>query len=191
MSDADKSPDDLRREIDSLKQELAAERDARKCAEAKMNEQLRLFRSVLDGVPMLVYVKDDKNNIVYVNEPAAAARGLPCEEIEGKSTYEIYPDDAAHYYEDDLSVIRSGQAKVGIVEQVMSHSGEKRWVSTSKFPWHDADKNIIGVLVTASDITDIVRQQDQRDSLMSAVAKALEQQRRILFASLQRTAGLS
>jgi len=153
---------------------LEAERSARTGMEAVLKERERQFTAILDGLPMHVFVKDDKNNILYVNEQAAIARGLTRDKMEGQSTYDIYPDDAASYYANDLEVMRSGQAKVGIVEQELSANGEKRWVSSAKFPWRDRSGKIIGILVTASDITDLVRAQDQKDSLMSAVAKALE-----------------
>lgn len=164
----------LQAELESLKAQLTQEREARQLLQAALDDERRRFASVLDTMPALVFIKDDKNNIIYLNQPAADGRGMKKEELEGRSTYEIYPDDAAHYFEDDLRVIKSGEAKIGIVEQVLSSTGEKRWVSTSKIPWRDANGKITGVIVTAYDITETVRQQDQRDSLMAAVAKALE-----------------
>lgn len=161
-------------EIETLKAELERERQARRDLERRLLDDKNWFLSILDALPAFIWVKDDKNNIIYVNKRAAEARGLTREELEGRSTYEIYPDDASAYFEDDLIVIKSGKAKEAIIEQILSSSGEKRWVSTSKFPWHNDIDNTEGVLVTAHDITELVRQQDQRDSLMTAVAKALE-----------------
>lgn len=168
------SETDQSAEIAALKAELQKEKEARQAAEERLEEETRKFHSVLDGIPNLIYVKDPQNNIVYLNQPAADGRGLKREDMEGRSTYEFYPDDAARYFEDDLEVIKSEMPKVGIVEQLLTSTGEKRWVSTSKFPWRDKNGKVVGVLVTAADITDLVRQQDQRESLMSAVAKALE-----------------
>ncbi len=181
-------PPELADKLKKLEDALAEERACRAELEAqlellkekntglekKLGDEKRLFDSVLDGIPMLVFVKDDQNNIVYVNKPAADSRGKRKDELEGKSTYDLYPDDAAHYYEDDLEVIKSGLPKTGIVEQIVTANEEKRWVRTSKFPWYDESGKIRGVLVTATDITEIVRQQDQREGLMASVAKALE-----------------
>lgn len=174
MKDSKKETSEQAEEIEALKDQLAQERSLRQAAEEKLFQETRRFQTVLDGMPSYVYIKDDQNKIVYINKPAADSRGLPREEMEGRSTYEFYPDDAARYYEDDLEVIRNDRPKLGIVEQVLSSSGEKRWVNTSKIPWRNSEGKIVGVLVVASDITDLVRQQDQRESLMSAVAKALE-----------------
>lgn len=161
-------------ELESLKEELAAERALRIKAEETLAADRLNFYSVLDGLPIMVFVKDSTNNIIYVNEPAAHARGMKREELEGRSTYDVYPDEGASYFADDLEVMTTGKPKLGIIEQTLSSSGEKLWVNTSKFPWRDKDGKIIGVLVTAFDITDLVKKQDQKDSLMSAVAKALE-----------------
>ncbi|MBX9690519.1 MAG: PAS domain S-box protein [Candidatus Obscuribacterales bacterium] len=169
-----KASSDLEAEIESLKAALAKEQELRLQAEAALSEEQRRINSVLDGLPVLVFIKDDKNNIVYLNIAAAESRGLPRDAMIGKSTYELYPDDAARYYEDDLAVIESNESRIGIVEQIQADSGEKRWVSTSKHPWRNAEGKNIGVLVTSSDITELVKQQSERDTLMSSVAKALE-----------------
>lgn len=165
---------EAQKQMEALKSELAHERAARRQAEEKLLEEEGRFSSILDGLPLLVFVKDDKNNIVYLNQTAADSRGVRKEDMEGRSTYELYPDDAARYFQDDLEVIKSATPKIGIIEQVPTLTGEKRWVNTSKFPWRDKEGKIKGVLVTAFDITDIVHQQDERESLMTSVAKALE-----------------
>ena len=161
-------------ELESLKAELERERQLRIKAEERLAEEKKLFLSLLDVMPAFVFIKDDKNNIVYANQKAAESRGLSRQELEGRSCFEVYPDDAAHYFEDDLKVIKSGKPMEGIIEQVLTESGEKRWVSTSKFPWINPRDKANWVLVAAHDITELVRQKDHSDSLMAAVAKALE-----------------
>lgn len=161
-------------EIESLRAELKNERALRAAAEQKLLDERKRFDDILDALPSLIYIKDDKNNIVFVNQTAADSRGLGRAEMEGKSCYEIFPDDGAKYFEDDLEVLQTGIPKTGIIEQLLSRTGEKRWVCTSKLPWLDRMQGNAGVLVVAFDITDLVRQQDQRESLMAAVAKALE-----------------
>ena len=43
---------------------------------------------------------------------------MPVEKIEGKSTYDLFPDLADKYYLDDLEVINSKKPKTGIIEQM-------------------------------------------------------------------------
>jgi PAS domain S-box-containing protein len=168
---------DLAREIESLKEALAAERAQRAEIEAKLNALAKkklCFLSVVNSLPMHVVLKDDKNTMLFINQAGAAARGLTVQEMEGRSVFEIFPDDAARFLTDDLEVIRTGKPKLEIVQQILSSTGEKNWISSSKFPWKDDSGKTIGVLVLATEVTDLVRQQDQTDSLMTAVARALE-----------------
>ncbi|HEV7517643.1 MAG TPA: PAS domain-containing protein [Thermoanaerobaculia bacterium] len=105
--------------------------------------------TILNSVPALIWYKDDKNNIVRVNRLAAQWAGLPQSQMEGRSTYELYPDEAESYYQDDLEVIRSGQPKLGIFEPIAGPGGEKHWVRTDKIPYRNADGEVIGVIVFA------------------------------------------
>ncbi len=162
------------KEIELLRAELEKERALRAAAELQLKDERKRFDDILDALPAFIFIKDDKNNVIYINQMAAEGRGLERAEMEGKSCYELYPDDGSKYFEDDQEVLLTGAPKTGIIEQILSRSGEKRWVSTSKMPWQDSQSGRRGVLVVAFDITDIVRQQDQRESLMAAVAKALE-----------------
>jgi len=75
------------------------------------------------------------------------------EDIVGKTAYELFPDEADHYYEDDLEVMKSGKPKLGIVEQLQISSGEKIWVQTDKVPYRDEQDNITGLIVFVIDIT--------------------------------------
>src|SRR5262245_16777095 len=84
--------------IEALRKLLEQERSARQRLETKLAESSYEFRSILNTSPALFWLKDTKNNIVYANAAAAAAMGCTPEEIEGRSTYELYPDEAASYY---------------------------------------------------------------------------------------------
>lgn len=164
----------LMQEIEKLRQELAAERAAHEETREALKEERRRFKAIIDTLPVHVVIKDDKNNLLYVNEHAARMRGMPRDKIEGRSTYEIFPDDAARLYASDLEVIKSGKPLPEAIQQVMSFSGQKSWINSSKWPWYDKNGKIAGVIIVASEITDMVRQEDKSDSLMTAVARALE-----------------
>lgn len=116
---------------------------------------------IFDSVPAMIWYKDKENRILRANKPAAESMGLTVEAMEGRSTYELYPDEAKKYHEDDLEVIMSGKPKLGIIEQYQVASGEKRWVRTDKLPYVDEVGNTIGVIVFAVDITDRKLIEDQ------------------------------
>lgn len=113
--------------------------------------------TIMDAVPGLVFYKDDKNRFIRVNQFVADAHNMTKEELEGKNCFDLYPHDMAQaYLDDDLEVIRSGQAKLNFVEQWKSEEGE-RWVSTSKIPYVDSDGQITGVIGVSMDVTELKR----------------------------------
>jgi PAS domain S-box-containing protein len=126
----------------------------RKKAEAKLLQQQIEQQVLLDLIPAMVWYKDTHNRIVRANRHAAESINKTAAEVEGQSTFDLYPEEAEQYYQDDLQVIGSGRPKLGIVELYQTASGEKRWVQTDKVPYRDPQGNVIGVLVFAQDITE-------------------------------------
>src|SRR4029078_1076267 len=121
----------------------------RKQAEAKLLQQQIEQQVLLDLIPAMVWYKDSQNRIVRANRHAAESINKTVSEVEGQSTSDLYPEEAAQYYQDDLKVLTSGSPKLGIVELYQTASGEKRWVQTDKVPYRDPQGNVIGVLVFA------------------------------------------
>src|SRR5262249_55865023 len=115
---------------------------------------------LLDSVPAYIWYKDCENRILRANRMAADSMGMSVEQVEGRSAYDLYPDEAAGYHSDDLEVICSGKPKVGIVEMLTLASGEKRWVRTDKIPYRSADGHILGVIVFAVDISERVHAEE-------------------------------
>ncbi|MFN0008631.1 MAG: sensor histidine kinase [Planctomycetota bacterium] len=115
---------------------------------------------IFDSVPAMIWYKDCENRILRLNRPAAASMKKSVGELEGCSTYDLYPDEAAQYHKDDLEVIRSGRSKLGIIEPLRTASGEKRWIQTDKVPYRDGTGRIIGVIVFATDITERMRAEE-------------------------------
>jgi PAS domain-containing protein len=64
----------------------------------------------------MVWYKDTQNRILRANRQAAASINKTVAEVEGKSTYDLYPEEAEKYHQDDLAVVASGDPKLGIVE---------------------------------------------------------------------------
>ena len=126
----------------------------RKQAESKLLRQHIEQQVLLDLIPAMVWYKNDQNQIIRANRLAAESINRTRAQVEGRSTYDLYPDEAEQYYRDDLEVLRSGHSKLGIEELYQTSSGEKRWIRTDKVPYRDPQGQVMGVLVFAQDITD-------------------------------------
>jgi PAS domain S-box-containing protein len=133
--------------------------DAMRIEEA-LRKQQRDLQVILDAVPAYIWYKDDKNVILRANRAAAESMGTTVAALEGRSTYDLYPEEAARYHRDDLEVIRAGRPKLGIIEPLRTLSGEKRWIRTDKIPYANERGEIVGVIVFAVDITERIRAEE-------------------------------
>src|SRR5262249_16846643 len=126
----------------------------RKQVEDTLRKQQEEHQIIFNLAPYMVWYKDTENRILRANKAAADALHLKVSELEGQSAYDLFPEEAEKYHQDDLEVIRTGKPKLGIVEPYQMASGQKRWARTDKIPYRDLDGNIIGVIVFATDITE-------------------------------------
>ncbi len=138
---------------------MASRKPAKKAT--KTSKPVTDQQIIFDSVPAMIWYKDRDNRILRANKPAAASINLTVEQMEGKSTYDLYPQDAEKYYKDDLEVINSGNPKLGIIEFIRKPDGGKQWVQTDKIPYRDEKGNILGVIVVAQDITERMRMTEE------------------------------
>ncbi|MEG4516285.1 MULTISPECIES: PAS domain S-box protein [unclassified Microcoleus] len=173
-------------ELKKANQKLQKEIIKRKQAEAELRLQQQEQQIIFDSVPAMIWLKDTESRLLRINQAAAASRGLPAAQLEGKSFYEIYPDEAEQYYLEDLEVINSGLPKHGQVELLPTVSGQKCWVRTDKIPYRDETGKVAGVIVFAVDITDLIRVEKElreyRDRLAQKVEKRTAMYRQAMTA---------
>ncbi len=173
-------------ELKKANKKLQKEIIKRKKVEAEMCRQHQEQQIIFDSVPAMIWYKDTASRLLRINKAAAASRGLPASQLEGKSFYEIYPDEAEQYYLEDLEVINSGVPKQGKVELLPTVSGQKCWVRTDKIPYRDETGQVAGVIVFAVDITELVRVEkelrDYRDRLEGRVEKRTAMYRQAMTA---------
>ncbi len=132
----------------------------RKRTEDALLRQKTELQVLFDLMPAMIWFKDTENNHLRVNQRVADTAGKTVAEIEGRPTVEIYPEEAAKFYADDLEVIRSGTPKLGIMETLRDRNGKEVWVQTDKVPVRDRDGKIIGIIVMAQDITERKRAEE-------------------------------
>lgn len=114
-----------------------------------------LFASVFDHLPHLVFLKDTRNNHLKVNLAVARLREIDRQALENRPATDTHPEEAEAYYQDDLEVIDSGAAKLGIIELVEVSPGKKEQYRTDKYPWFAANGSLLGVLVVCQPVTGI------------------------------------
>ncbi|MEP6985551.1 MAG: PAS domain-containing protein, partial [Chloroflexota bacterium] len=125
-------------------------------AEAELHESRNLLQLVLDSIPVRVFWKDTKSNYMGCNQLFADdAKIKTTKDLIGKNDYDFYPNDADAFREDDAKVIASGKSQLNFEEQQTTTDGGVMWLRTSKVPLRNVAGEIVGVLGTYDDITEL------------------------------------
>ncbi|MEP6668124.1 MAG: PAS domain S-box protein [Chthoniobacter sp.] len=149
------------RAFDLMADQIVEDELRRKQIEEKMLRQQTELRVLFDFIPAMICFKDTKNRILRANQLLASAIGKTVAEIEGKPVLEIFPQEAAGFYADDLEVIRSKVPKLGIIEKVHDPEGKEIWIQTDKVPVCGPDGEVIGIVAMAQDITERRRAEEE------------------------------
>ncbi|MBI9051399.1 MAG: diguanylate cyclase [Anaerolineaceae bacterium] len=127
----------------------------RMLTEETLEQERRLLRTVIDNIPDQIFAHDRDCNFILNNLSDARIIGVkdPADLL-GKSDMDFYPAEfAARYQADDRQVMESDQLLRVENEPSVTADGQKRWVNTTKIPFHDNAGKVIGLVGIARDIT--------------------------------------
>lgn len=103
--------------------------------ENKVKEMNSILESILNNIPVYLFVKDPGNEFRYLywNRAFEEYSGIPAGQALGRTDYEVFPSpqDAEHFRRDDLNLLRTGE-QMNFIEEYVASSGETRIVNTSK-----------------------------------------------------------
>lgn len=127
----------------------------RKNTEDKLNQERKLLRTLIDNLPVTIYVKDDECRKIIANKADMDIVGVKTEaEIIGKTDLDSYGNELGQRgYLDDKQVIKTGNAVLYREEDFVDFRGDQRWLLTSKIPLTDGNNKIIGLVGIGQDIT--------------------------------------
>jgi PAS domain S-box-containing protein len=130
-----------------------------------------LLRTLIDSVPMAVYVKDKHSRFVLANQGIAEVMGVATPDgLLGKTDFDFFPHDvAAGFYAGEQELMRSGRPVVNQEELTLDAAANRRYFLNTTVPWRDAAGDIVGLVGASLDITERKRAEE-----------ALRQQKEIL-----------
>ena len=136
--------------------------------EKELTDEKNIRELILDSIPALVFVKDDKNRIISMNRAYSEITGLTMEEVAGINVIHLMENKelAESYWKDDLEVIETGLPKRNIIEPMITD--DKKWFITDKIPYRDDRGNVKGVIGFSIDITE---RKNAEDALMRSEKK--------------------
>ncbi len=123
--------------------------------EDELSMSKQLLRNVLDIIPMKVFWKNKESVFLGCNVAFLDANGFKNEdEVIGKSDFDFNEsENAKKYRESDFQIMKSGKPKLKYQQQIVQ-SGKESWVLTSKLPFFDDNKSVVGIIGVSEDITE-------------------------------------
>ena len=120
------------------------------------DQERRLFRSLMDQLPVFIYAKDRDSKFVLANMTVAAAKGeKDPNDMIGKSDFDYYPPEIASEYRSiEQEIMDSGRGFTDLEVHERDKNGRESWFLNARVPWRDRGGNVIGILGVNRDITD-------------------------------------
>lgn len=183
----------------ALAQQSAQGLERVRAAEA-LRESEQRFAGFMQHLPGLAWIKDVHGRYVFANEAAEKAFRVPRVELYGRTDAEVFPPAVAEQFRrNDEQALREARG-LQVIEQLEHEGGLARYSLVNKFPILRSDGAVALIGGMAIDITErkqaeerlsllaqiseLTRDIEDADALMSAVANAVGkhmQVRRCLF----------
>ena len=149
---------------------------ALKEAEAALNRERLLLRTLIDLLPDALYVKDVNSRFLVANKALAKqffGKDNPAEVL-GMSDMDFFPPATAAGFRADEEKILAGESLIDHEEQVDLAKDRKCTLLTTKVPFRDSQGRIQGLVGIGRDITERKRAEEANARLATAVEQAAE-----------------
>jgi PAS domain S-box-containing protein len=166
---------ELRHSIETLEQRVQART-------AALRQQTRYLRTLIDTLPLWVWLKDTRHRYLAINQANADACGRSVDDMLGKSDMELWPPAIAERYRaDDIEVMVALERKT--VEEPMDGQAGAIWMETSRAPVLDEDGTLLGIVGAARNISERKAAEEAREKAL-AEAVLLARQRSEFLAQM-------
>ncbi|MFA6404302.1 MAG: PAS domain S-box protein [Salinivirgaceae bacterium] len=148
----------------------------RKHAEETLVEERNLLRTLIDNLPVGIFVKDIEYRKIIANKlhisstlKNLSALGLdPNTDLIGKTDFEVTTRELAEkYFVDDQKVVRDGEVIINKEEEETGPDGKQNWKLLTKIPFRDKEDVIIGMIGIINDITEHKQAEKEQLTLFS------------------------
>ncbi|MEA2459872.1 MAG: rsbT co-antagonist protein RsbR [Actinomycetota bacterium] len=120
-----------------------------------------LLESIIEDVPVLVFIKDVEGAYLYVNKAYERVTELDRKEILGRTDTDLFPPELADTYRGNDLLAINGETPLQS-EEPLRVEGEERTFAVIKSGITGTRKEPIGVFGLAVDITDSLRAEHAR-----------------------------
>jgi len=128
--------------------------------EKTIARQQGLLKTIMNVTPDFITLQDKEMMYTFAGKAFCDYFHLKEEEVVGKTDFDIFPEEQAELnFHEGKQLLRTGRPQVK--EICYKSPEEQRWFHSIKVPVYDQDDSIMGVLLTARDITMLKKFQEQ------------------------------
>jgi PAS domain S-box-containing protein len=144
-------------QLSRIQEQLRAEIAQREQAESELQRERSFMDVFMRSVPDAVYFKDTQSRFLRASDSMAYMFGKQsAEELVGKTDFDFFSEEHARpAFEDEQTIIRTGQPILGLAEKEVFPDGRFGWSLTSKMPLRDETGKIVGTFGISKNMTDL------------------------------------
>ena len=141
---------------------------------AELRQQTRYLRTLIDTLPLWVWLKDTERRYLTVNQANAQACGRKVEEMVGKSDEQLWPPELAErYLANDAEVLTTRQRTT--VEQAIASENGPVWMETYRAPVLDEDGTLLGMVGVTRNISERKAAEEAREAALAEAVRLARQ----------------
>ena len=142
-------------------------------AHAELSRNLRFTEVLLDAIPIPLFYKDRELRYLGCNRAFTEVMGVRHEDIQGKTTKDLWPDLAQIYEESDRAMLAEGRRST-YEAVVRDKNGELREVIFAKQIFCDEHNRTDGIIGSFLDITERNRSEKESQRLRTLLTNIID-----------------
>ncbi len=141
-------------------------------ADKKTKESERLLKTLIDNLPLNVFIKDLDSRKILVNKSECDFLNVSGPEmVLGKTDFDMYPKEIAEVFRDeDLQVMNSLKPIIGKETLSRKQDGSVNTLLTSKIPLLGPDGQATGLVGISLDISDLKQKEEELRGLINVTS---------------------
>ena len=152
--------------------------------EKQLREEKELLKTLIDNLPLNVFIKDLDSRKILVNKSELDYLGIKDEaEVIGKNDFDLYDEKVARISRaEDLKVIKSLKPMLGVETTNVKKDGSVTTFLTSKIPLKGENGKVKGLIGISLDITDLKKKEEELQDLINVTS--LQNKKLVNFAHI-------
>lgn len=161
------------RSLVAVNRELSNNIAERKTAEEALAKSEAHLRTLINTIPDLIWMKDEKGIYLLCNARFERFFGASEKDIIGKTDHDFIDRELADFFrKHDNAAMEAGKPCLNEEEVTYADDGHRELLETIKTPMFDRDGNLMGILGIARDITERRKEEEEKRKLEARLTQA-------------------